>query len=253
MSDESFRAFLEIHSGLPREGPGHGEATAHALLSVPELPHRPRVLDLGCGPGAQTLDLARLLPSARIVAVDLHQPYLDELARRAREAGCADRITAIHADMSDPPIDGPVDLIWAEGSAYNLGFEKALTSWPALLSRGGAIALTDLVKLTDPLPAGAELWNEVYPDLQTVETRLAQVAKAGLVVHECFVLDAEDAWRPYYDPLQARIEALRPTADDVMSAVLDAEQKEIDTFWAHPEAVSYAFFVVGRPDDEAEA
>ena len=41
----------------------------------------PRILDIGCGNGAQTLCLAATL-GGRITAVDNHQPYLDELERR---------------------------------------------------------------------------------------------------------------------------------------------------------------------------
>ncbi|MEO0604141.1 MAG: hypothetical protein AAF211_22080, partial [Myxococcota bacterium] len=165
----------------------------------------------------------------------------------------ADRITTVRGDLRDPP-EGPYDLVWAEGSAYFLGFEAAMTQWPALLNKGGGIALTDLVRLQDPMPPDAEaLWSAEYPDLSTLAKRRAQVAKAGLVLHDCFVLDADAAWRPYLDPLQARIDALRPSADGPLTAVLDTSQHEIDTLWAHRDAANYAFFVVGRPDEEAEA
>jgi len=240
-------SFFVLHRDLPREGPGDPESTARALFAVPEVPHRPRILDLGCGPGAQTLALARLLPDARITAVDLHQPYLDQLQRRAAEEGLDSAITTVRGDLRDPPVDEPEDLVWSEGAAYFLGFEQALLQWPALLARGGAVALTELVQLADPLPPDVEaLWRGGYADLQTLATRRAQVAKAGLVLHDSFVLDPEVAWRAYYDPLKARIESLRPGADAALTEVLDLEQAEMDTFWAHPDAVGYAYFVVGR-------
>lgn len=46
--------FFLVHRGLPREGPGNDAATLQALRRLPPLPASPRVLDLGCGPGAQT-------------------------------------------------------------------------------------------------------------------------------------------------------------------------------------------------------
>ncbi|MEN0061273.1 MAG: class I SAM-dependent methyltransferase [Myxococcota bacterium] len=245
--------FFRLHRGLLREGPGDSESTARALFSIPALPYRPRVLDLGCGPGTPTLDLARLLPSARITAVDLHQPFLDVLDARAAAEGFRDRISTVRGDLRDPPVTDPADLIWAEGSAYLFGFERAMLEWPTLLTNGGAIALTEPVKLVDPLPTQvAAVWAD-YPDLQPIEVRRKQVAQAGLVLHDLFVLDPETAWRPYYDPLQSRIHDLRPGADEALVAVLDEAQAEIDAFWAHPEAVGYAFFVVGRPEPVDEA
>jgi len=51
------------------------------------------VVDLGCGPGFFTLDMARLVgDEGRVFAVDLQQSMLDILARRARKAGLDSRI-----------------------------------------------------------------------------------------------------------------------------------------------------------------
>ena len=50
--------FLDVFLALPRQGPGNRACTLQALDACVGLPDRPRVLDLGCGTGAQTLDLA---------------------------------------------------------------------------------------------------------------------------------------------------------------------------------------------------
>jgi cyclopropane fatty-acyl-phospholipid synthase-like methyltransferase len=57
------------------------------------------VLDVACGPGAQTVDLAELLPCATVRAIDLHQPFVEEANRRARARGMAGRMSASCADM----------------------------------------------------------------------------------------------------------------------------------------------------------
>ena len=67
--DRAFAVFLEIYGTLHRAGPGADEHTRRALRLVPGPPPR-TVLDLGCGPGAQTVALASALTEARIVAVD---------------------------------------------------------------------------------------------------------------------------------------------------------------------------------------
>ena len=87
----------------------------------------------------QTLVLARET-YGRIIAVDRHQPYLDELDRRAKRQWLSDRIHTINASMMalDLP-DETFDLIWSEGAIYVMGFEQGLRAWKRLLKPGGAI------------------------------------------------------------------------------------------------------------------
>jgi cyclopropane fatty-acyl-phospholipid synthase-like methyltransferase len=107
--------FFELHSSLPREGPGDDATTRSVLLSL-GLPQAPKVLDIGCRPGAQTLVLARD-SGGTVTAVDVHQPFLDELERRAVNAGLDGRIRTCRATMSDfPSADEAFDLIWRRGS-----------------------------------------------------------------------------------------------------------------------------------------
>ena len=54
------QAFMTVHEGLPRQAPGDEDSSARALAATGINPTA--VLDLGCGPGAGMLQLARLLP-----------------------------------------------------------------------------------------------------------------------------------------------------------------------------------------------
>ena len=78
MFEELPKNFWEVHSNLPREGPGDNESTKKAYLMLKDLPENPRILDIGCGPGMQTIELAKL-SGGQIVAVDNHQPFLEQL------------------------------------------------------------------------------------------------------------------------------------------------------------------------------
>ena len=82
MSEALFRLF----EPLPRQGPGSDACTREALRRLPELPAAPRVLDLGCGTGRASLVLAATLRT-KVIAVDLHRPFLDRLRATARERG----------------------------------------------------------------------------------------------------------------------------------------------------------------------
>jgi len=51
--------FFEIHRDLPREGPGRNQYTRKAFRMLPKM-EKPHILDVGCGPGGPTMELARV-------------------------------------------------------------------------------------------------------------------------------------------------------------------------------------------------
>ncbi|HUT39696.1 MAG TPA: class I SAM-dependent methyltransferase, partial [Methanoregula sp.] len=75
------------------------------------LPKNAQVLDIGCGTGAQTRDLAELT-SGTITAVDNYQPFLDTVTARAQKNGIVERIRTVNASMDALPFKkGQFDLI----------------------------------------------------------------------------------------------------------------------------------------------
>ena len=243
----SLSALFMLHQGLPREGPGSDACTREALLRLPALPSNPRVLDLGCGPGKQTRVLAREL-QRRITAVDLHEPYLQELRNAAAREELSDRIDTRCWDMANLPVEpGTVDLIWSEGAAYNLGFENALRLWRPLLKPSGAMAVTDCTWLADtPAAELRAFWDAAYPEMGTIAVNRARAEAAGYRVLDAFLLPSQAWWTDYYTPLQARIILLRPTAGADLAAVLDDAEQEISLFERHHASYGYVFYLLPR-------
>lgn len=245
--DNRLQAFLTLHSDLPREAPGNRESTSRALDLAKSASPCSAVLDIGCGPGSQTIDLASLLPSAHITAVDTHQPYLDELRRRARDAGFTSRIEAKAADMGSLDFEpATFDLIWCEGAAYVLGIATALRSWRPLLAAASAIALTEVVWLRDdPPPQITEFWNTEYPDISNLTGVREVFSTAQYRLLGDFVLPASAWWDDYYGPLERRMERLaRQHAGDAdFEAVIAAHRVEIDMYRRFGDFYGYAFFV----------
>jgi ubiquinone/menaquinone biosynthesis C-methylase UbiE len=100
----------------------------------------------------QTLTLARLCPECSITACDIHQPFLDDLQERAMKEGLDTRIKTVRASMDDLPFGQETfDLIWAEGSAFIMGFKEALHTWKRLLKPGGHMAISDCDWFSKPL------------------------------------------------------------------------------------------------------
>lgn len=201
--------FWRAHTGLPREAPGSSETT-ELLLRLSGITPR-RILDLGCGTGASAIPLERLT-GAEVTGVDLHQPFLDALAGSG--------VHAVRASMDDLPFaDGEFDLVWAEGSAYVIGFDRALSLWRRLLAPGGALVLTEAEWLTDTPADGARaFWDAGYPGMRTTAGNVAAAMAAGWRVAATYVLPDSD-WAEYYGPLAAKIESLGPEAAPVREEI----------------------------------
>ena len=245
------RILFSVHRGLPREGPGNRESTARALHLINGLPDAPEVLDIGCGPGMQTVDLAGLLPQAKIQAVDRHQPFLEDGACRAEAAGCADRIQFSVGDMRALSYEpARFDLIWCEGAAYFMGIREALEAWRPLLKPGGSVAFTEAVWLTEQPPQTLlEWWLSEYPAMGDIQACLDKVTNAGYELLGHFVLPENAWWEDYYKPMEARIAALRVELEGDAPAreALEEHQREIDYYRRWSAHYGYLFVVARKP------
>ena len=86
------------------------------------------------------------------------------------------------------------DLLWAEGSAYVIGIENALAQWRSVLKKHGYLMLSDMVwRTSTPSCESIEFWEQEYPDIQLVQTRINQMKKAGYQVIDHFP-QSESAW-----------------------------------------------------------
>lgn len=244
-------AFFLLHHDLPREGPGSDAATREAIRFLPELAADALVYDVGCGPGQQTLCLAREL-GTRIIAIDLVQPFLNSLSRRAAAAGLSHLIETRCADMAElDATPGSVDLIWSEGSIYFVGFERALRLWRPLLKSNGHVVASHATWLTsDPPEEARALFAAELPDMTDAAGNIRLANAAGYDVLHHFSLPATAWWDDYYTPLLDRIEELREPSrsDSDLAAVIAETEHEIDVFRRCQESYSYVFYVLRKSD-----
>ena len=97
------------------------------------------VVDVGCGPGYASLDLAELVgPSGRVIAIDRSQRFLAALRAAADSHGLT-QISTIEADLDAMTLPDGVDLIWCRWvAAFVSDPKRLLTKIHAALRPGGA-------------------------------------------------------------------------------------------------------------------
>ncbi len=138
----------EIALGFVRE-------VVEAVLDLDRGPVR-SVLDIGSGPGVATVELARLLPGATVLALDASGSMTEAVRERAATAGAADRVDARQSEIPDGLDElSDVDLVWASMSLHHVGDEvAALRGVRDTLSRHGIVAILEFGDQRRLLPPG---------------------------------------------------------------------------------------------------
>jgi hypothetical protein len=174
---------------------------------------------------------------------------ISRVTKAAEDAGFADRLETIQADMKDMVFEPcSFDLIWSEGAIYFIGFELGLAKVRELVKPGGYVAVSEAVWLEpDPPQEVVDLWKE-YPEIDTVEKKLEIVSALGYESVGHFVLPASSWTESYYDPMAERISQYEQKWKGIRDAedVLAEARKEISIFRRYSRYYSYAFFVMRR-------
>jgi SAM-dependent methyltransferase len=235
-----------LFADMDKLSPGDDSLSLYVLRSLPE--HRFEVVvDAGCGAGRQTFVLADELKTP-VHAIDSYQPFLDRLSQRAKEKGFAERVRTHCMDMKDIPTVFPtIDLLWAEGAAYNIGFANALATWAKAVRPDGFAVVSELCWLRDKIPdAVREFFRSGYPEMQSVEQNIATAEEAGYKLFNTYTLPKETWVKDYYDVLEPRAKSLANHSDVSVRGFAVETLKEIETFKIAEDSYGYVFFVLQR-------
>lgn len=235
-----------LFGGMGQLGPGGDVYTLDVLRTLPAREFE-TIVDAGSGSGRQTIALARELRTL-VHAVDSHGPFLDDLRRRASEAGVARLVETHLMDMAEiPRVFKDIDLLWSEGAAYNIGFENALCTWAPAVKPGGLIVVSELVLLSEDAHEGVmDFLFSVYPAIQTTAQNIAAGERAGLRAVDTYTLPREAWTRGYYDVLGPRAEKLINHPDSSVREMAVETLREIEVFESSGDSYGYVFYVFQR-------
>ena len=240
--------FFELFESLPRQGPGNRQSASNALKMCSELVVEPRILDLGCGTGAQTFYLTELT-GGTVVAIDSYAPFLEQLQAEAIQRGLQTRVEAVIADIGDfADASKRFDLIWSEGALYNVGIEAALDSYIPVLNESGYFVFTDAVWRKDNPPQMVAAMFADYPAMGKVQNIVDIIEAKQLKLNGHFPLPAEAWLDEFYVPMEEQLEKLRHKyeANPMAQTILDELATEPALYRQYSDYYGYEFFVVSK-------
>ncbi len=247
---EDYQLLIDLHKGANRQGPGGAAETEKALdLAMLDREALLKIADIGCGTGASTLVLARLL-DAQVTAVDLFPDFLDVLEARAKAQRLSHKIKTLCGSMDNLPFkDAGYDAIWSEGAIYNIGFENGVTTWRRYLKPGGRLVVSEITWTTGSRPSELQKhWESEYPEIDVASSKFAVLEKNGFSPMGYFVLPSYCWLTNYYQPMQKRFADFLERNDNSEDAraIVDAEKHEIGLYEKYQAYYSYGVYVARK-------
>jgi cyclopropane fatty-acyl-phospholipid synthase-like methyltransferase len=158
--------------------------TREAFNSIPKIDN-PEILDLGCGTGVPTIELAKLT-NGNILAIDTDKVCLDWFQQKIRQRKLEKRISIIHDSVFHVKLpENKYDIILAEGLFHIIGFDKCLASFSKLLKEHGYFIIHD-----ECCKTGKKLYI---------------IEKHGFKLVKSITLDEKIWWNDYFRCLEKRI------------------------------------------------
>lgn len=201
--------------------------TRKAFRMLPQL-DKPKILDIGCGSGVATMELARL-SDGEVIGLDIDGGMLDVLRRNIDKERLSHRVSVVNRSLLDMEFpDESFNIIWAEGSIYAIGFSKGLKEWKRFLKPHGFMM--------------------VHDEKGNVDEKIRMISACGYELIGHFEIDVAK-WRDeYFVPMEKLVSQDRwKNSDDpeVKKAVRNALW-ELDMFRKEPERNSSVCFVMQK-------
>lgn len=225
---------LDRELGIFELRDGFLEHTRRAWALLPPFDSvPPRILDIGCGTGTPSLELARL-GGGDVVGIDIDEAALAVLRERAGDVGLGDRVTTWRVSLEENGLpDAAFDVLWEEGVLHMLDVDRSLSECRRLLKPGCHLVMHETT-----------LW------LDGIRERLADHGFAVRATHPL----PRHFWLTHWaDPLDARLRAFERSHDlnalnETTASALATHRAAVAAIRADPDATRCAYWVVARAE-----
>jgi ubiquinone/menaquinone biosynthesis C-methylase UbiE len=244
--DFDFKLICDYYSSIERQGPGSPEVTIKALSFIDNLTNESQIADIGCGTGGQTMVLANHT-LGDIKGIDLFPTFIDLFNMNSQKLGLQNRVNGIVGSMDNLSFQNEeLDLIWSEGAIYNIGFERGLNEWKKFLKIGGFIAVSEASWFTEKRPDEINnFWNDAYPEIDTISSKVTQMQKAGYIPIAIFILP-ENCWTEhFYAPQVSAQETFlkRYKGNKAAKELVENQRHEAELYYNYKEFYGYVFYI----------
>jgi SAM-dependent methyltransferase len=182
------------------------EHTRQAYRLLPRF-ERPRILDIGCGRGQQTIELA-LMAESEVIGIDTDQAALSKLRQKINKACLGDRVKAIHVSLLENQFeDNSFHILWEEGVFHLLDATKSLPECRRLLKPDGYLVMHETI-----------IWFEGIRK---------ELSEFGFQPVGQYMLPKHFWWTDYGAPLEERILAYGKTQGSETDSPKLAKHKRI--------------------------
>lgn len=240
---------IDFYKDMPRQGPGSKAETLKAL-SFMQLPERDlQIADIGCGTGAQTIDLAAVVPG-NITAVDIFPEFLAQLQQQIKGHSYKATIDTMQGSMDALPFQPEtLDIMWAEGAIYNMGFKAGIQAWYPFLKTGAYLAVSEITWLTEQRPKEIEsFWLDEYPEIDRASAKIATLEANGYKPVGYFVV-ADTSWfNNFYSPMEAAIPGFLAKHDNskAAQALVSSHRHEMALYQKYRQYYGYGFYIAQK-------